>query len=275
MELMRRIQNKRMTLMVSVLSIGFWWTLSMHHIASAFSINAQFPCSHNDECGRWIKKKQMKKCPCGSAKRFQRAFMKELNGEPVTDQCRDDERHTVLIQNDPETEEQLPELRLVAIRGFDEFESTCRYSVVDVNGEIVKEMEGFDLFPEEVEACREDIRKLIAELDDCQRPPEIGRVESFREGGLVFFRVFYTDPNADAEGFGFRGVKGSRWAEEEFPFSSPSYGRVSHGIIEYPFNHGCGTSSEYESDVEVWIYDSAGLQSPPVTVHLACSAPSE
>jgi hypothetical protein len=110
---------------------------------------------------------------------------------------------------------------------------------------------------------------------DDARPPEIGRVESFREGGLVFFRVFYTDPNDDAEGFGFRGVKGSGWAEEEFPFSSPSYGRVSPGIIEYPFNHGCGTSSEYESDVEVWIYDSAGLQSPPVTVHLACSAPSE
>lgn len=103
--------------------------------------------------------------------------------------------------------------------------------------------------------------------------PQITRTETFREGVMVFFRVFFTDANGDASEFGFRGVKGSSWAEETHPFTDPSYGRVFPGRVEYPFNHGCGTSSEYESDVEVWIGDRAGLKSPPVTVHLACSAP--
>jgi murein DD-endopeptidase MepM/ murein hydrolase activator NlpD len=104
-----------------------------------------------------------------------------------------------------------------------------------------------------------------------QLPPEITRVETFREGDLVFFRLFYTDPNNDATGFGFRGANGSGWAEATFPFSSPSFGRVSPGIVEYPFNHLCETGPVYESDVEAWIYDSAGLISPSVTVHLACT----
>jgi len=65
-------------------------------------------------------------------------------------------------------------------------------------------------------------------------------------------------------------ANGAGWAEESHPFSSPSYGRVSPGIIEYPFNHGCGTSREYQSDVQAWIYDTAGRRSPPVIVHLAC-----
>jgi hypothetical protein len=108
-----------------------------------------------------------------------------------------------------------------------------------------------------------------------QLPPEITKVETFREGDMVFFRLFYTDPNNDAEGFGFRGANGSGWAEETHPFSSPSYGRWSPGIIEYPFNHRCGTESEFESDVEAWIYDSTGLRGASVTVHLACSAPEE
>jgi hypothetical protein len=104
-----------------------------------------------------------------------------------------------------------------------------------------------------------------------QLPPEIVHVETFREGVLVFFRVFYTDPNNDAEGFGFVGANGSPWALEIHPFSSPSYGRVYPGRIEYPFNHACGTPSQYESDVAVAIYDRAGLFSQVVTVHLACT----
>ena len=201
MELKRRVQNKRMTVMISVLSIGFWLTLSMHQVASA----------------------QPGKDPRCS----------EFTGQAY-----------VLCT------------AAVSLGCFDGVEShACDVMTTIWN-----------------ERCRR-CAGIGAPWD--ARPPEIELVESFREGGLVFFRVFYTDPNDDAEGFGFRGVNGSGWGEEEFPFSSPSYGRVSPGIIEYPFNHGCGTSSEYESDVEVWIYDSAGLQSPPVTVHLACSAPSE
>lgn len=103
-------------------------------------------------------------------------------------------------------------------------------------------------------------------------PPEITDSRTYREGDLVFFELSYTDPNNDAEGFGFRGAKGAGWAEEEHPFSNPSYGRVSQGKIAYPFNVLCDTGPAYESDVEAWIYDRAGLRSPSVTVHLACNA---
>ena len=108
-------------------------------------------------------------------------------------------------------------------------------------------------------------------------PPEIVRFETFREGVLVFFRLYFTDPSKIASGFGFRGIKGSGWAEESHSFTSPSYGRVLLGenpIVEYPFNHLCGTPSAHESDVEAWIvYDNTKQRSPSVTIHLACSAP--
>jgi len=41
--------------------------------------------------------------------------------------------------------------------------------------------------------------------------------------------------------------------------------------IAYPFNSGCGTPQQISSYVEVWIYDTAGAQSDPVTLHLVCS----
>jgi Ca2+-binding RTX toxin-like protein len=104
--------------------------------------------------------------------------------------------------------------------------------------------------------------------------PEIEQVETFREGDLVFFSLSYTDPNNDAIGFGFHGTNGSGWGEETLPFSSPSYGRISPGKVEYPFNHACDTGPAYESDVEAWIYDSAGHKSDPISIHFACSAPS-
>ena len=120
-----------------------------------------------------------------------------------------------------------------------------------------------------------------------QQPPVIVSKETFREGVLVFFRLFFTDPNNNAIGFGFRGTKGSGWAEETHPFSSPSYGRMSGSTpvnvgadrpksisiaIEYPFNLLCGTQSAYKSDVEAWIYDRTGHSiTPPVPIHLSCS----
>ncbi len=57
--------------------------------------------------------------------------------------------------------------------------------------------------------------------------PKIVHVETFREGDLVFFNLFFVDPNKDAEGFGFRGANGTGWDEETHPFSDSSYGRVS------------------------------------------------
>jgi hypothetical protein len=103
-----------------------------------------------------------------------------------------------------------------------------------------------------------------------QVAPKIVRVETFVEGVLVFFRLFFTDPSSIAVGFGFKGLNGSGWAEENHPFTSPSFGRVFPGIVEYPFNHLCGQPEQFESDVEAWIYDTAGRRTPSVTIHLAC-----
>jgi hypothetical protein len=67
------------------------------------------------------------------------------------------------------------------------------------------------------------------------------------------------------------GVNGSGWAEENHPFSSPSYGIVGTDSIAYPFNEECGTSQQYASYVQAWINDTAGTRSNPVTIHLVCS----
>lgn len=101
-------------------------------------------------------------------------------------------------------------------------------------------------------------------------PPQIADVGTYQEGELVFFSVLFSDPDGDAEGFGFRGVNGSTWPEETHPFSSPGLGRVGPGRVDYPFDLGCGTYYDFELDLEVWIYDSTGSQSASVVVHLAC-----
>jgi serine/threonine protein kinase len=101
--------------------------------------------------------------------------------------------------------------------------------------------------------------------------PEITSVSTYQQGALVYFDVQYTDPGHDAEGFGFVGVNGSGWAEENHPFSSPSYGIVGTDSIAYPFNEACGTAQQYDSYVEAWIYDTAGDRSTPVVIHLVCT----
>jgi surface antigen len=98
------------------------------------------------------------------------------------------------------------------------------------------------------------------------RAPLIVSTRSYQEGVLVYAQTNYIDVNGDAEGFGFRWQPGT----ESHPFSSPSYGRVSAGRVDYPFNLACGQPNQYAVDVQMWIYDKAGLQSPAVTVHLAC-----
>lgn len=110
--------------------------------------------------------------------------------------------------------------------------------------------------------------------------PPNKKIETFRDGSLVFFRLFFTDLNNDAIGFGFQGVNGSGWARETHPFLYPSYGRISTTnpprlgsvAIEYPFNLRCGTPSAYDSAVEAWIYDRSGIESKHVTIPLSCSA---
>lgn len=113
---------------------------------------------------------------------------------------------------------------------------------------------------------------VTAEAAGQGHAPAITRSETFVEGVLVYARVFYSDPDGDTDGFGFRGANGSGWAEESHPFSSPSYGRVIPGGVEYPFNHACGQPNQYESDVEFWVYDKTNVRSPSITIHLSCSA---
>ncbi|MFL5280773.1 MAG: calcium-binding protein [Rhodopila sp.] len=91
-------------------------------------------------------------------------------------------------------------------------------------------------------------------------PPEITRVQTFPEGGLTYFRLNFTDPDNDAVGFGFRTIYGT----EEHTFTSPSYGRVSPGQVEYPFNLLSGSAV----DVSAYIFDAARNRSPEVQIHL-------
>jgi hypothetical protein len=101
--------------------------------------------------------------------------------------------------------------------------------------------------------------------------PIITGVGTYTQGELVYFDINYADPGHDAAGFGFVGVNGSGWAEENHLFSSPSYGIVGPDSIAYPFNEECGTAQQYDSYVEAWINDTAGQHSTPVVIHLVCT----
>jgi serine/threonine-protein kinase len=102
-------------------------------------------------------------------------------------------------------------------------------------------------------------------------PPQITSVQTFTQGVFVYFRMYYADSDNDAEGFGFVGVNGSGWAQEQHPFSSPSYGTTGPGWIEYPFNQGCGTANAINTYVKAWIYDTKGTDSHSVVIHLVCT----
>jgi hypothetical protein len=104
--------------------------------------------------------------------------------------------------------------------------------------------------------------------------PTITSVGTYTQGELVYFDVHYADPGHNAEGFGFVGVNGSGWAEENHPFTSPSYGIVGPDSIAYPFNEECGTPQQYDSYVEAWINDTAGQHSTPIVIHLVCTGPA-
>ena len=113
--------------------------------------------------------------------------------------------------------------------------------------------------------------KLFKPQGKVLQRPQITRIYSYQKGSLVYFSLTYADPGHDAKGFGFVGIKGAGWAEENHPFSSPSYGIVGKDRIDYPFNLACGTAQQYNSWVEAWIYDSQGLRSNPVEVALSCT----
>ncbi|WP_405634294.1 hypothetical protein OHB53_09080 [Streptomyces sp. NBC_00056] len=100
--------------------------------------------------------------------------------------------------------------------------------------------------------------------------PTITRWATHKKGRLVYLTVHFADPGKNAKGFGFKGVRGSGWAEENHSFSHPLYGRVSDGQVTYPFNHACGTARQRESDVKFWINTKSGTRSRSVVAHLKC-----
>jgi len=108
--------------------------------------------------------------------------------------------------------------------------------------------------------------------------PQIVQIETFREGVLVYFRIFFTNPNNSATGFGFQGTTAQ--TSEDHTWKQPSYGRVSLGVspakLEYPFNLGCtdtGSGNGFLS-LNVWI-DYGNGQKSKALVDLSCSAPNE
>ena len=100
--------------------------------------------------------------------------------------------------------------------------------------------------------------------------PEITGAGTYQEGSQIYFDVQYADPGNDAWGFGFMGVNGSRWIDATYPFSSPDQGIAEPGSIAYPIDLECGTAREHVAQVEAWIYDTAGRNSQPVMISLAC-----
>jgi len=113
--------------------------------------------------------------------------------------------------------------------------------------------------------------KLFKPAGNVPPRPQITGIYGYQKGSLVYFSLTYADPGHDAKGFGFVGINGAGWAEENHPFSSPSYGIVGNDRIDYPFNLACGTAHQYNSYVEAWIYDSQGLRSNPVEIALTCT----
>ena len=102
-------------------------------------------------------------------------------------------------------------------------------------------------------------------------PPHITGTYTYQQDEMVYFEISYSDPGKNAVGFGFVGVEGSDWPEQNHLFANPADGIVEANSISYPLNQGCGTGFEYTSTVRAWIYDAAGTRSKPVIIHLACT----
>jgi hypothetical protein len=103
-------------------------------------------------------------------------------------------------------------------------------------------------------------------------PPRITRTYTYQQDEMMFIDIYYADPGNNAAGFGFAGADGSSMGQRTFPFSSPGDGIIEPGTITYPFNQACGTSQRHSSSVRVWVYDTAGVRSNAVVIHLACAS---
>jgi Protein kinase domain len=114
-------------------------------------------------------------------------------------------------------------------------------------------------------------RDAVVSRPSAAPPPHITSAFTYQEGQMMYFVIFYSDPGKDAEGFGYVGVDGSEWPEQNHSFSSPGPGIVEAGSVAYPLNQACGTGLEYASSVKVWINDTAGTRSQPIVIHLTCA----
>ena len=101
--------------------------------------------------------------------------------------------------------------------------------------------------------------------------PQITGTFTYQHNDMVYFGISYSDPGHNVAGFGFVGVDGSDWPEQNYLFSHPASGIIEANSIVYPLNQGCGTGREYTSTVQAWIYDTSGTRSKPVVIHLACT----
>lgn len=118
--------------------------------------------------------------------------------------------------------------------------------------------------------------RLLVLCAACEGPPAvhapaITATSTRTDGEVVYVRADFSDADGDASAFGFRGVKGAGWAEEQHDFAHPSYGHVTATFIEYPFNVGCSGDTRASSDIELWIADAGGRRSAPVVVHVECA----
>jgi hypothetical protein len=86
----------------------------------------------------------------------------------------------------------------------------------------------------------------------------------------MVFKIYYSNPGNNADGFGFMGVDGSSVSEQNHLFSSPGDGIIENGIIAYPIDQGCGTSQPRSNHVKVWVNYGASARSKPVTIPLVC-----
>jgi hypothetical protein len=111
-------------------------------------------------------------CPCaadGTAVELNELFLQqEFDGSPVTDDCPDDPDNTSVFRVDSSLTDPVLAVAVGQFVGTDEF--VCVYQLTDGGGQIIVFLIEFELQPGEVEACREDIRKLMAEFDDCPHP---------------------------------------------------------------------------------------------------------
>ncbi len=113
--------------------------------------------------------------------------------------------------------------------------------------------------------------KLFKPRGRVLKVPQVTAIGGYTKGVLAYFRLVFSDPGRDAKGFGFTGINGAGWAQENHPFTKPSYGIVGRNYIDYPFNLLCGTSRQFSSWVEAWIYNTQGIRSYPVKVALNCT----